>query len=91
MTNPELLARLPVRVDRRTGAAIVTQFFFPVSRRTLESWQLPTAHANGRALIETKDLIEAAEAKLGTGLGLRGGRLRGRCAVKRATAPAESS
>ena len=78
-------ARLfPTRVDRRMAAAIITQFFFPVSPRTIESWALPVTHANGRALHEVADLVEAAEAKLRAGPTLRGGHLRTR-ASKSAT------
>jgi hypothetical protein len=31
---------LPVRVDRRAGAALVTHYFFPVADRSLERWPL---------------------------------------------------
>jgi hypothetical protein len=60
----ELLDTLPVRVDRRTGAKLVTQHIFPVSHRTLEKWPLPVQHVNGYAVIATRALFEAAYARL---------------------------
>jgi hypothetical protein len=59
-----LLADLPVHVDRRTGAALLTRHFFPVSYRSLEAWSLPVRHVNGRAVIPTAILFEVAHAKL---------------------------
>src|ERR1700744_1816169 len=35
----EIVDRLPPNVDRRAGAAAITQHMFPVSHRTLESWE----------------------------------------------------
>ncbi len=58
------LGSLPVRVDRRKGAELVTLHFFPVSARTLEAWPLDWRHVNGRATCETADLFAVAKAKL---------------------------
>jgi hypothetical protein len=60
----ELLARLPANVDRRTGADLVTQYFFKVSHRSLEGWELPTQHVNGRAITPTPKLFAEAYARL---------------------------
>jgi hypothetical protein len=59
-----ILAGLPPRVDRRRGADIVTQHFFPVSARTLERWPLAVQHVNGRSLIVTSELFKVAGARL---------------------------
>jgi hypothetical protein len=60
----EVLARQPPNVDRRTGAALVTNHFFPVSHRSLEAWGLPTRHVNGKAIVPTAALFAKAYAKL---------------------------
>ncbi|MDA8249547.1 MAG: hypothetical protein M0Z28_10240 [Rhodospirillales bacterium] len=72
-TEPNL-ADLPVRVDRRGGAAIVTRYFFPVSHRSLEAWPLPVRHVNGKATIATADLVALAREKLNAAPTLMGGR-----------------
>jgi hypothetical protein len=61
-TNPDTV--LPTRVDRKTGAELVTRHFFPISPRTLETWPLPWRHLNGKAVCETTDLFALAQAKL---------------------------
>ena len=66
--------QLPVRVDRATAATIVTNLFFKVSPRTIEKWPLAIRHVNGRALIETSDLLALARAKLDEATPLMGGR-----------------
>lgn len=68
------LATLPVRVDRRVGAVLVTRHFFPISRRTLEAWPLSWRRVNGRAVCETAELFAAARAKLDAAPTIRGGR-----------------
>jgi hypothetical protein len=55
---------IPVRVDAKTGAALIKRYFFPVSPRTLERWPLRIRHVNGKALIETSELFAIAQAKL---------------------------
>lgn len=55
---------LPPRVDRATAAKIVTARYFPVSHRSLEVWPLSIRRVNGRALIETAELLAVAQAKL---------------------------
>ena len=49
--SPEYLS-LPKRVDRKTGAKLVTDRFFPVSHRSLEAWPLTWRHVNGKALVK---------------------------------------
>jgi hypothetical protein len=65
---------LPVRVDRRVGAAVVTHYYFPVSDRTLERWPLTWINVNGKATTDTRTLLEVAEAKLKAAAPVRGGR-----------------
>ena len=72
-TTPDLAA-LPVRVDRKTGAELVTRFYFPTSARTLEAWHLPVIYANGKALIETADLLDFARRKIEAAPKIMGGR-----------------
>jgi hypothetical protein len=74
---PELkgmLASLPVNVDRRTGAALITKHLFPVSHRSLEAWPLPTRHVNGRAVVPTAKLFKIAFDKLNAAPVVMGGK-----------------
>jgi hypothetical protein len=71
--QPDLPA-LPRNVDRRAGAALVTRFFFPVSRRSLEAWPLTWRRVNGKAVVSTAELLALAEAKLQAAAPVRGGR-----------------
>lgn len=64
MSNKPDLTKYPARVDRRRGAEIITAEFFPISPRTLERWALPTRRVNGKALMETRDLLAMAAAQL---------------------------
>jgi len=70
----EVLAQQPVNVDRRTGAELVTKYFFPVSHRSLEAWPLPTRRVNGKAITATATLFELAYAKLRIAPGIMSGR-----------------
>jgi hypothetical protein len=65
---------LPKRIDRRRGAALITELFFPISHRTLESWPLIWVQVNGRATIGTVELLAEAEARLANAARIRGGR-----------------
>lgn len=58
------VARLPPRVNRRAAAKIVSHLFFPVSPRSIEAWPLAVRRINNHALIETKELLAVAQAKL---------------------------
>lgn len=68
------LRDLPRNVDRRRGAEIVTKYVFPVSHRTLEAWPLKIRHVNGKAIIETVELLAVARAKFDAAPPIRGGR-----------------
>lgn len=68
------LSLLPPRVDRRTGAELVTRFYFPVSHRTLEAAPLMWRRVNGKAVCETAELFAWAQAKLDAAPPIRGGR-----------------
>ena len=70
----ERLVELPINVDRRTGAELVSKYLFPVSFRSLEAWPLPTRHVNGKAIISTTTLFEIAYAKLTAAPIIMGGR-----------------
>ena len=62
---PYTLSDLPERVDYKAGAALVTRYFFPVSDRTLERWQLKSKLiVNGRCTFETAEVLAQAEARL---------------------------
>ena len=67
---------LPPRLDRRTAAAVVTARFFPVSYRTLEAWPITSRVVNGRAVVETAELLAFARAKLDAAPVIRGGNTR---------------
>lgn len=70
------LSLLPVRVDRKAGAALVTRYFFPCSYRSLEVWPVCWRRVNGRALAETAELFALARAKLDEAPPIQGGRKR---------------
>ena len=72
------LTQYPPRVDRRNGAALVSQHFFRISPRTLEAAPLSWRRLNGRALVETSELFAWAAAKVAAALPIRGGRGAGR-------------
>jgi hypothetical protein len=57
-------ATLPARVDRQTGARLVTERFFPIGPRALERWPLQYRIVNRRALVETAELFAVAERML---------------------------
>jgi hypothetical protein len=70
----KILSDQPKNVDRRVGAELVTRHCFPVSRRTLEAWPLPTQHVNGKAIVNTRALFEVAYAKMSAAPVVMGGR-----------------
>jgi hypothetical protein len=68
----------PARVDRKRGAQIITDLYFPISHRTLEAWPITWRYVNGRATCDTGELLALAEAKLNAAPPLMGGRKAGR-------------
>jgi hypothetical protein len=66
-------ADLPRRVDRRRGAELVTQFFFPISPRTLERWPLTGRVVNGRLVFSTADLFAIARQRIDAAPAIKGG------------------
>lgn len=64
---------LPRRVDRKTGAQIITYRHFPVSPRTLERWPLKWRNLNGRAVVETTELLTEAQRRVDEAPEVRGG------------------
>jgi hypothetical protein len=60
------LTQLPVRVDRATGAALVSRFFFPATARSIETWPVEWIIVNGKAVTGTEELFRIAQAKLDT-------------------------
>lgn len=69
----EILKGVPVRVDRRTGAALISQHFFPISPRTLERWPIAWRRLNGRALAKADELLSEAQRRVDTAPAIRGG------------------
>ena len=64
---------LPKRVDRKCGAALITHLHFPISARTLERWPLQWRRVNGRALVETSELLAEAQRRLNDAPSVMGG------------------
>jgi hypothetical protein len=64
LSAPEPDPTVPKRVDRATGARLVTLHYFPTSPRALENWELDWLVVNGKATCETEALFAAAQAKL---------------------------
>jgi hypothetical protein len=67
------LADLPVRVDRETGAKLLSRYYFAISPRTLERWPLAWRRLNGKAHCETTALFELAEAMVAAAPRVMGG------------------
>jgi hypothetical protein len=61
---PPDVSTLPPLVDRRTAAALVTQYFFPVSARTLEAWKVECIRLNGKALAAPAQYFAVAQSRL---------------------------
>lgn len=72
--SDEILNGLPVRVDRQRGAALIRQYFFPVSPRTLERWPIGWRRINGRALVKTDELLSEAQRRVDAAPAIRGGK-----------------
>ena len=68
------LSALPVNVDRRTGAELVTRYLFPVSHRTLERWPLAGRVVNGRLVFPTAELFAHARTLMEAAPPIRGGK-----------------
>jgi hypothetical protein len=58
------LSTLPVRVDRKTAAEVVSRYYFPTTSRAVETWPLDWLLVNGKATCLTAELFAAAQAKL---------------------------
>jgi hypothetical protein len=54
---------IPVRTDRKRGAALITLLYFPISPRTLER-PVTWVRVNGKATTTTAELFAEAEARL---------------------------
>jgi hypothetical protein len=65
---------LPVRVPRDTAAKLVSQYFFQVSPRSMERWNLAWRRVNGRAHCETADAFAVAKSMLDAAPPVMGGR-----------------
>jgi hypothetical protein len=70
----ELLAKYPPRVTRVHAAEIVCENCFEVSPRTIESWPIRRVLVNGRAHLQTREVLEHAFAKLRAAPVVMGGR-----------------
>ncbi|MFL5257590.1 MAG: hypothetical protein ACJ8AI_32860 [Rhodopila sp.] len=56
----KLCASCPPMLDRHGAARVISQHFFQISPRTLQSWPLATVRLNGRAHAETRAWLEHA-------------------------------
>ena len=65
--------KLPVRVNRKVGASIISHYLFPISPRTLERWPVSWRRLNGRALVETDELLSEAQRRVDAAACIRGG------------------
>lgn len=74
MTGATPTSDLPARLDRRGAAELVSLLLFPVSARTIEAWPLAVRRVNGKAVVETEELLAFARAKLKAAPVVRGGR-----------------
>ena len=72
--SDEILKGLPARVDRQSGAALISFHLFPISPRTLERWPVTWRRINGRALVETYELLVEAQRRADSAPAIRGGR-----------------
>lgn len=72
--TPPIFEPLPVRMDRRQGAKLISARLFPISPRTLETWPVRWRRVNGRALCETAELLAVAEEKFASAPSILGGR-----------------
>jgi hypothetical protein len=70
----DLLKELPLHVNRRTGAELITKYLFPVSHRSLEAWPVSSRFVNRQAVIETEELFKQAYAKFAAAPLVKGGR-----------------
>ena len=76
--TPQLdLRNPPPRVDRQAGAALLYAVLgVRVSPRTLEGWPLATRLVNGRATLDTAELLAHGRTLLDGSPNVRGGRTR---------------
>ena len=58
------LDALPVRMDRRAAAALISQHFFTVAARSLERWPLDEVYVNGKVMLATRQLVAEAARRL---------------------------
>jgi hypothetical protein len=67
------LTQLPPRLDRKKAAEVLTQRYFPISNRTLERWPLTWRRLNGRALVNTEELLAEAQRRVEACTPIKGG------------------
>jgi hypothetical protein len=72
----DLLLTLPAKIDRKAGAQLVTEHFFPTTDKTVKGWDLPWSYPNGRAVAPPESYLlyasrKAREAPATIGLGRR--------------------
>ncbi|WP_108860820.1 hypothetical protein [Ruegeria sp. Alg231-54] len=54
----------PERVSRKRGAELLAMAGFETSPRSLERWDLPVIHLNGRATYDTRALFAEAQRRV---------------------------
>jgi hypothetical protein len=72
--------KLPRYADRRQLAALHTQYFGPLSPRTLEVWPLAWRTVNGRAVASVEEFLAEAQRRFDAAPAVRGGRALGNSA-----------
>lgn len=56
--------RLPIYINRRKAAEVISRHYFPLSHRSLEKWPVKYLNVNNKALVETNEILSIAYKKL---------------------------
>jgi hypothetical protein len=59
----DVASKQPARIDRRAGAALVTEHVFPTTLHTVRGWKLPWEYPNGRAVTAPVNYLAYAYRK----------------------------
>jgi len=65
----------PKRISRKDAAEIVSHLHFPISSRTIERWPLIWRRVNGRALVDTEELLAEAQRRVDAAPPIMGGQI----------------
>ncbi len=61
-------------IDRRRAVEIVSERYFPITRRAVERWPIPGRILNRRFLMRERDVVAHVEKLLHNAPAARGGR-----------------